>query len=101
MNQDTDCLACDGKNPVNWLLTRLNPSATIRVCEHDIRTALATLLATEMDVEADWLIDVINEKVEEMSSLQVVADTPYEHDDGDQEPFVDTDSGVAATVPDE
>jgi hypothetical protein len=76
MNPDSDCLMCEGTNPVNWLLTRLNPGATIRVCAHDIRTALATLLATEMGVDADWLIDVINEKLEEMSSLEVVADTP-------------------------
>jgi len=98
MNPDTDCLACEGKNAVNWLLTRLNPGATIRVCQEDIKTALATLLATEMGVDADWLIDVINEKLEEMASLEVVEQAPADDEDNDQEPFVDADSGAAATV---
>ena len=60
MNPDTDCLACEGKNPVNWLLTRLNPAATTRVCQHDIPIALVALLATELEVEAGWLQEVIN-----------------------------------------
>lgn len=64
MNPDTDCLACEGKNPVNWLLTRLNPAATTRVCQHDIPIALVALLATELEVEAGWLQEAINTAIE-------------------------------------
>ena len=64
MNPDTDCLACEGKNPVNWLLTRLNPAATTRVCQHDIPIALVALLATELEVDAGWLQEVINNAIE-------------------------------------
>lgn len=64
MNVDTDCLACEGKNPVNWLLTRLNPSATLRVCEQDVPQALTALLATELGVEAGWLTAQINAAID-------------------------------------
>jgi hypothetical protein len=90
MNQDTDCLACDGKNPVNWLLTRLNPSATIRVCEHDIAQAAVTLLATQLEVDAEWLTAVVNDAITEKNALDDGVEDPLDKDD-DARPYMPVD----------
>lgn len=101
MNPDSDCLACEGKNPVNWLLTRLNPAATTRVCQHDIPIALVALLATELEVEAGWLQEVINTAIEGLAdeieqAVQAADDddevrTGYPVHDSDAEPVFEDD----------
>lgn len=68
MSEDYSCLACEGKNPVNWLLTRLTPAATFSVCDHDISQAMVALLATMMEVDAAWLTEVINNAVDEVNA---------------------------------
>lgn len=81
MNVDTDCLACEGKNPVNWLLTRLNPSATLRVCEQDVPQALTALLATELGVEAGWLTAQINAAIDAAEAADQAAADQADDDD--------------------
>lgn len=74
MSDDYGCLACEGRNPVNWLLTRLSPATTFSVCEHDIEQAMVALLATRMEVDAGWLTEVINAAVDKVNEELAAGD---------------------------
>lgn len=64
MADEADCPVCGGEHPVTWLITHLNPAATIRACEQDFEAAVLALLANRLEVDAGWLTDVINSAVD-------------------------------------
>lgn len=64
MADEADCPVCGGAHPVTWLITHLNPAATIRSCEEDFEAAVLALLANRLEVDAGWLSDVINTAVD-------------------------------------
>jgi len=64
MADEADCPVCGGAHPVTWLITHLNPAATIRSCEEDFEAAVLALLANRLEVDAGWLTDVINNAVD-------------------------------------
>lgn len=64
MADESDCPVCEGKHPVTWLITHLNPAATMRSCEQDFEAALLALLASRMDVEAGWLTEAVNNAID-------------------------------------
>lgn len=94
-----DCLACEGKNQVNWLLTRLYPAATFRVCDHDIEQAMVALLATRMEVPAEWLTEVINAAVDKLNEeLAAGDDAPAEQPEVLPEAASEPDEAEAVSV---
>lgn len=66
MADESDCPVCEGERPVTWLITHLNPAATIRSCEQDFEAALIALLAARLDVESGWLSATIDTALEEI-----------------------------------
>jgi len=72
MADEADCPVCDGEHPVTWLITHLNPAATIRACEQDFEAAVLALLANRLEVDAGWLTDVVNGAVDAVN--QDIAD---------------------------
>lgn len=85
MAEDSGCPVCRGEHPVNWMVTHLNPAATILACEQDFDAALLALLAARLEVEPGWLSAAIDTAIEQDEMLQAVAATPYDTPPGDAE----------------
>ena len=94
MTGEYGCLGCEGKNPVNWLITRLNPGSTTSVCDQDIDAALLAMLATRLEVDAGWLSETIDAALDKLQQLDgppqnevadAVADADADPDPSQQE----------------
>lgn len=57
------CPVCEGARPHSWILTHLNPPATVVSCEDDIIVNLITMLAIELDMPAAVLYEIIETSV--------------------------------------
>ena len=58
------CAGEDCRNPVNWLLTHMNPPATISVCDDHYPVFAIGMLAAELGVDTGRLYDVIRKHVD-------------------------------------
>lgn len=94
MTDESDCPVCQGERPVTWLITHLNPAATIRSCEEDFEAAVLALLGNRLEVDAGWLSEVINNAVDEVNAMQEVGDTPYEQPAPEPEPAPESAAAV-------
>lgn len=75
------CEFCGGQHPVNWLVTRLAPSATIPLCGEDFPVGIIPLLAVELGVDVQRLYDAIKrftdrEVAREAKAAEKAQDTP-------------------------
>lgn len=82
MADESECPVCGGQHPVTWLITHLNPAATIRSCEQDFEAAVLALLANRLEVDAGWLTDVINAAVDAVNepAMELVDEAESEAD---------------------
>lgn len=53
-----------GGHPVNWLITRLQPAATISLCGDDFPVGIIPVLASELGVDQARLYDMIKRFVD-------------------------------------
>jgi hypothetical protein len=58
------CPICEGAQQTTWILTHLNPPATVRSCEEHIIINLITMLAIELDMPAAVLYEIIQTGIE-------------------------------------
>ena len=61
-----ECAFGDGQggHPVNWLITRLQPAATISLCGDDFPVGIIPVLASELGVDQARLYDTIKRFVD-------------------------------------
>lgn len=61
-----ECAFGDGTagHPVNWLITRLQPAATISLCGDDFPVGIIPVLASELGVDQARLYDTIKRFVD-------------------------------------
>ena len=59
------CAFCEVQGRNTWMLTHLNPPATVHSCEDHAVINVVTLLATMIDVSGDWLYGLIEVAVNE------------------------------------
>lgn len=53
------CPICEAAQPTTWILTHLNPPATVQSCEEHIVLNLITLLAIQLDMPIEVLYEII------------------------------------------
>ena len=68
MAQDA-CPICDVAQPTTWMLTHLNPPATVLSCEEHIVINVITLLAIQLDMPAELLYDIIETNINGLSEV--------------------------------
>lgn len=81
--QGYGCAGCAGANPVNWLLTRLSPAATISSCDEDLPIALVNLLASWLEVDSERLYKAVErfakaEQAKDAKAAQQQAEADYQ-----------------------
>lgn len=74
MTMGYGCAADDCTNPVNWLLTHMNPPGTLSVCDDHAPVFTIGLLAGQLGVDNGGLYDVIKRYVDKQAKLQAAAD---------------------------
>lgn len=57
------CPICEAAQPTTWILTHLNPPATVQSCEEHIIINLITMLAIELDMPAAVLYEIIETNI--------------------------------------
>lgn len=53
------CPVCEAAQPTTWILTHLNPPATVQSCEEHIIINLITMLAIQLDMPSEILYEII------------------------------------------
>jgi hypothetical protein len=74
MSNGYGCEFCDGKRPVQWLLTNLAAGATLSACAEDFPVALIPVLAGELGADPGRMYDAIKAVVD-AEAAQVTAET--------------------------
>ena len=64
------CAGDDCRNPVNWLLTHMNPPGTLSVCDDHAPVFMIGLLAGVLGVDNARLYDVIRKHVDREAKRQ-------------------------------
>lgn len=57
------CPVCEAAQPTTWILTHLNPPATVQSCEEHIIINLITMLAIQLDMPVELLYDIIETSI--------------------------------------
>lgn len=85
------CAGDDCPNPVNWLLTHMQPPGTLSVCDDHLPVFAIGMLAAHLGVDAGKLYDVVKRHVDREAAKQAkaaeqaqAAEQAAGHADGDQ-----------------
>lgn len=70
------CPICETENMGTWMLTCLNPVATVRSCEEHIVFNLITLLAIKLDMPGSVLYEIIQTGITPEPEEPVAAPEP-------------------------
>lgn len=72
------CPICEAAQPTTWILTHLNPPATVQSCEEHIVFNLITMLAIQLDMPGEVLYEIIQTGMspEPEQPAEPPADTP-------------------------
>ena len=54
------CFFCEATNPTTWMLTHLQPPATVMSCEEHAVLNVVSLLATLLGLDGDWIWKTID-----------------------------------------
>jgi hypothetical protein len=112
MSTSYGCAFGDETHKVNWLITRLQPAATISLCDEDFPVGIIPVLASELGVDGARLYDTIKRFVDREQAREAKEaarqpgpdlgddpdgdNTPPEHDPG---PEVDDEGGMSEVNP--
>lgn len=67
------CLFCEGERPMKWMITHLDPPVTIQSCEDDIANNLMGVLSEQLNVDYEWLYDLISNGVNALADAHAKA----------------------------